>query len=173
MKKLFTSIALCFVSVIAMSQSWNVLNREFNLGSSDVKYSDGNVAVPIYEQITTEKYGKTYVMGTVIKDYKYVQMPKSVFEEYKAGVTHVKVGSVFIGIGAALALAGTIMVYKSTNTRLYPLDSASRLNAAGYGLIGFGGAFVTVSIPLFAVGSVMKRQANWNYSLYNEILEHK
>lgn len=161
------------MSVIAMSQSWNVLNSEFKLGSSDTKYSDGNVAVPIYEQITSERRGEIYVNSIVVKDYKYVPLPKSVFEEYKAGVTHVKVGSVFIGIGAALALAGTIMVYKSTNTRLYPLDSASRLNAAGYGLIGFGSAFVTVSIPLFAVGSMMKKQANWNYSLYNEIQAHK
>lgn len=113
MKKIFTSIALCFVSVIAMSQSWNVLNNEFNLGSSDTKYSDGNVAVPIYEQITSERRGEIYVNSIVVKDYKYVPLPKSVFEEYKAGVTHVK------------------------------------------------------------VGSVMKKQANWNYSLYNEILEHK
>lgn len=161
MKKLIMALMLCLVSVTTFSQSWDLLNHitRYTAVSNIKNYMSGDILV----SDTTYKEHRIFTYKAVIANYnnseKWIrnniyQPTKSVLSNYHIGHNCFEAGKAMVLVGVPISFIGAMCICGGINDNNY--DACT----AGYALLGIGGTFISVSIPLMCFGDHIKRECN-------------
>lgn len=157
---------LCLVSIGCFGQSWDYILYivDFPKEKSSKVYNWETDSYDDTVHITHKvDFSKNY--SEYIKSYndqkwlsKAIYMPSSaVLYNYRIGYNCFKAGQITMGIGVAISFIGAMCVVGSVK-----MDNRDNWDAcdAGYALLGIGGTFISVSIPLLCFGDHIKRECN-------------
>ena len=161
MKKILMALMLCLVSVTTFSQSWDLLDHitRYTEVSNITNYVSGDVLV----SDTTYKEYRTFTYHVVIVNYnnseKWIRNniyppTKSVLSNYHIGHNCFAAGKAMVLVGVPISFIGAMCICGGINDNNY--DACT----AGYALLGIGGTFISVSVPLMCFGDHIKRECN-------------
>lgn len=155
------ALMLCLVSVTAFSQSWDLLNHITRY--SKVSRINNYVIDDVLVSDTTYKEYRTFTYHVVITNYnnseKWIRNnicppTKSVLSNYHIGHNCFAAGKAMVGVGVPISFIGAMCLVGGINDNNY--DACT----AGYALLGIGGTFISVSVPLMCFGDHIKRECN-------------
>lgn len=163
MKKILMALMLCLVSICGFGQSWDYILYivDYPKETSSKVYNWDTHSYDYYASITHKvDFSKDY--SEYCKSYndqkclsKYIYMPSSaVLYNYRIGYNCFKAGQITMGIGVPISFIGAMCVVGGVNNNDW--DAC----IAGYALLGIGGTFISVSVPLFCFGDHIKRECN-------------
>lgn len=157
------ALMLCLVSIRCFGQSWDYIQYivSYPEETRSKVYNWETCSYDSYVSITDKvdfkrnysEYCKNYNDQKCLS--KYIYMPSSaVLYNYRIGYNCFKAGQITMGIGVPISFIGAMCVVGGVN------DNNWDACIAGYALLGIGGTFISVSIPLFCFGDHIKRECN-------------
>lgn len=160
MKKLIMALMLCLISVTTFSQSWDYLDEITRY--TTVRSINNYVIDDVLESDTTYEEFRAFTYHVVITNYnndKWIQTKihrptQSVLANYHIGHNCFEAGKVMILVGVPISFIGAMCICGGINDNNY--DACT----AGYALLGIGGTFISVSVPLMCFGDHIKRECN-------------
>jgi len=185
MKRIFCIICIVFSCIHAFGQEWDVLKSVVTCKTPGFmchneyrgQYVDVYKSKQVYRDVVNcQKYydylGFPYTIcdttkvltGDLETSVLIASIPKPIYDDYQFGAELFNSGCVMITVGGLSGIIGGIMYgvgYK------YNSRYGQQLITAGVVMMGIGGTFVSVSIPLLCFGDHMKRNVNRDYKLYN------
>lgn len=177
MKRLLTALMLCMVSIMASSQTWDVIGE--NLSKATSLSTTGEYVTLHYEDVSGGY--KTITIDTcvngvtprsiyrqvpdssslVVKDIAFATIPQPIYERYTYGCKLMKAGWCNFGVGLALSIVGGFIYGNGVDKH----DVAQV--KAGTALLAGGGTLVSFSLPMLWFGDNMKRETNCLYRTIN------
>ena len=174
MKKILMALMLCLVSIGCFGQSWDYISYivEFPKETSSRVYNLETNSYDYHVYITHKvDFSKNY--SEYCKSYndqkwlsKAIYMPSSaVLYNYRIGYNCFKAGQITMGIGVPISFIGAMCILCGIEGSVVGgvvggVKDNNGACIAGYTLLGIGGTFISVSIPLFCFGDHIKRECN-------------
>lgn len=163
MKKIIIAFVLCIVSICGFGQSWDYIlyivdfPKETSLNGGIWKTDSYDDYVYITHKVDFSKNYSEYIKSYNDQKWlsKAIYMPSSaVLYNYRIGYNCFKAGQITMGIGVPISFIGAMCVVGGVKDKNW--DACD----AGYALLGIGGTFISVSIPLLCFGDHIKRECN-------------
>jgi hypothetical protein len=156
MKKILMALMLCLVSVTTFSQSWDYLDHITRY--SEVRSINNWIEDDGLVSDTTYNEYRTFTYHVVITNYniqtKIHRPTQSVLANYHIGYNCFEAGKTMVLVGVPISFIGAMCICGGINDNNY--DACT----AGYALLGIGGTFISVSVPLMCFGDHIKRECN-------------